>query len=172
MRPQAGPGKFQARAWPEEDTLAPATPQKADTGRRRARRPAQLASAADSTGEAARPPSWRGQVQELERTVNAELRIALSSAMLVLADQVSGWHMKPGRTADHMECMRLFGELDATCGVCCPLVVASLWIAEYAAGWQAMDLAHIHLAFCTGHFVLDQRQASIGGHTQLHPFFD
>lgn len=96
MRPQAGAGNFQARAWPEEDMLAPATPQKADTGRRRTRRPAQLASggaqasAEDSADEAARPLSWRAQVQELERTVNAELRIALSSAMLLLADQVSG----------------------------------------------------------------------------------
>jgi hypothetical protein len=103
MRPQAGAGKFQARAWPEEDTLAPATPQKADTGRRRARWPAQLApggrqaSSADCAYEAARPPSWRAQVQELERTVNAELRTALSSAMLLLADQVSGWHIRSGR---------------------------------------------------------------------------
>ena len=89
---QAGPGKFQARAWPEEDTLAPATPRQADSGRRRSRRSTQQSANGDAPPAAengiSRAPSWRAQVQELEHNVGAELRTALSSAMLLLTDQV------------------------------------------------------------------------------------
>ena len=89
---QAGPGRFQARAWPEEDALAPATPRQAESGRRRSRRSHQQSANGDAPpaaeSGASRAPSWRAQVQELEHTVGAELKSALSSAMLLLADQV------------------------------------------------------------------------------------
>ncbi len=91
---QAGPGKFQARAWPDEDALAPQTPRQAESGRRRSRRANQQSAGDDAPAAAdsgaSRMPSWRGKVQELEQTVGAELRSALASAMLLLADQVRG----------------------------------------------------------------------------------
>ena len=73
--------------------MAPQTPRQAEPGRRRSRRATQQAAgidapaAAGSSG-ASRAPSWRARVQELEQTVGVELRSALASAMLLLADQV------------------------------------------------------------------------------------
>jgi len=90
---QAAPGKFLARAWPEDDALAPATPEQAGSGKRRTRRSTQRSDSGQTQvlrkDESARQPSWRAQVRELEHNVSLELQRALGSALLLLTDQVS-----------------------------------------------------------------------------------
>ncbi len=161
MWPQLGPGKFYARRWPEEDTLAPATPQKADTGRRRAGRPTHMArgggkaSAADSADEAAQPLTWRAQLQELDRTVNTELRAALLSAMLLLADQASNWHVNMAGL------QTIYFQWACWMGLIRVVAYAALLLqhhcSTFAACRQAIEKGHILFPYSTSQFVLGER---------------